>query len=71
MAPRACAGLPGFSVPCRLWHEVNDKLDVFFDDSLFTSWLVLICASLSVLIFLMSEPRAIFVTALVCDSFAR
>ena len=75
--PPACAalgqraGLPGLSVPCGLWHEVNDKLDVFFDDSLFTSRVVLICDSLSVLILLVSEPRVIFVTALVCDSFAR
>lgn len=50
---------------------MNDKLDVFFDDSLFTSWVVLICDSLSVLKLLVFEPRVIFVTALVCDFFAR
>lgn len=65
------ARLLGFSVPYGLWHEVNDKLDVFFDDALFTSQVVLICDSLSVLILLVSEPREIFVTALVCDSLAR
>lgn len=65
------AGLHGSSVPCGLWHEVNDKLAVFLDDSLFTSWVVLFCDSLCVLKLLVSEPRAIFVTVLVCDSFAR
>lgn len=62
--------IPLFSVSYGFWHEVNDKLDVFFDDSLFTSGVVLICDSLSVLILLVSEPRVIFVSALACDSFA-
>lgn len=39
--------------------------------SLSTSWVVFICDSLSVLILLVSEPRVIFVTALVCDSLVR
>lgn len=66
-----CACRPGFSVPCGLWHEVTDKLDVFFDDALFTSRVVLIWDSLSVLILLVSEPRVILVSGLVCNSFAR
>ena len=41
------------------WHEVTDKLDVFFDDALSTSWVVLIWDSLSVLRLLVSEPRVI------------
>lgn len=62
---------PFLLVPCGLQHEGKDKTDVFFEDSLLTSWVVLICDSLSVLILLVSEPRVTFVTVLVCDSFAR